>query len=361
MLFPYKYVPHKMYMMHEFVNFIFYEVWCTAPASEYGLHLFAPHKSLHKIMVELYRRDMAEVLKDGAGKFFYEAVNEIFNEFKQLSDHEIAQYKFFFASNNMIEELCSSTATYTPVVYGDLNPDKDVLNKKLEDFFKKLYSSGFFSLKIVKDVVESELGAYYTDFINENDQNVCPFCGLLPIDTEYDPTREAFDHYLPKSKYPFNSLNLKNLAPSCYKCNSGNKRDYDPLHDKSGTRRKAFYPFCEKIPDISIDINIIKKNWIKLKPEMLSIDLKCATAQEETDTWNELFRIKQRYLAKCCSSSGSKYWFDQIEDECQNYQKTAIEILSHYLEWANKHPWIEANFLRKAFLMGCQRAGFFEL
>ena len=33
MLFPYAYVPHSMEKMQEFIDLIFFEVWCKAPAS----------------------------------------------------------------------------------------------------------------------------------------------------------------------------------------------------------------------------------------------------------------------------------------------------------------------------------------
>ena len=202
MLFPYTYVPnHDMEKMHKFVAFIFDEVWCKARDIEYGIHLFETADCLYRIMDELYRRDLAGKLKDGAGKFFYECVNEIFNEFKGLSGTEIAQYKNIFIANNQIEELCSGSPTIIPVKYEAMDPAYAALNEKIENFFKKLYSSGFFDLKFVKDAIGSTLGRYYKDFVRENDDGVCPFCGLLPIDGEYDPTREAFDHYLPKGKY----------------------------------------------------------------------------------------------------------------------------------------------------------------
>ena len=91
MLFPYTYVPHAMEKMQEFVCFIFDEVWCKAPSIEYGIDLFEPADGLYQIMNELYRRDLAGKLKDGAGKLFYESVNEIFNEFKSLTEEEVAE------------------------------------------------------------------------------------------------------------------------------------------------------------------------------------------------------------------------------------------------------------------------------
>ena len=210
-----------------------------------------------------------------------------------------------------------------------------------------------------KAAIDSTLGEYYIDFVRENNDGICPFCGLLPLDGEYDPTREAFDHYLPKSKYPFNSVNLKNLAPSCNKCNSGNKRDKDPLHDKHNNRRKTFYPFSQTQPDITLAVSVIEREWSPLTPEKLSIDIQSTDFQDETNTWKELFRIEQRYAAKCCSPNGGLHWLNRVIDEHQNYNLTRQEMLAAELQSAHSSPWIEANFLKKAFLEGCEQAELF--
>lgn len=356
MLFPYTYIQHPMEKMHEFIAFIFNEVWCKATEEEYGIHLFEPMPELNMIMIELNRLDLADKLKDGAGKFFYESVNEIFNEFEKLASDDIEQYKSFFDENNMIEELCSGATDINPVTYEQLNPDENALDDKIRQFFKKLYSSGFFDLKFVKDSVGSSIGEYYRAFVRENNDGTCPFCGLLPLDGEYDPTREAFDHYLPKGKYPFNSVNLKNLAPSCYKCNSGNKLDQDPIHDKSDNRRKAFYPFSQTQSDITITITVNDRNWSPPTPEKFSVNIQSINFQEETITWNELFRIEQRYASKCCKKDGGLNWLNRVLNEHQNYNLTRQQMLAAELQSANSSPWVDANFLKKAFLEGCDQA-----
>lgn len=64
---------------------------------------------------------------------------------------------------------------------------------------------------------------------------VCPYCNriytiTLPSRKELDEkkqfrtTRPVFDHFYPRSKYPYFALSLFNLIPSCHICN-GNKRD----------------------------------------------------------------------------------------------------------------------------------------
>ncbi|MDR0894231.1 MAG: hypothetical protein LBN06_02865 [Prevotellaceae bacterium] len=60
-------------------------------------------------------------------------------------------------------------------------------------------------------------------------QNTCVYCNrqyIFMIKGKlggYKVTRPEFDHYLPKSKYPFFALSLYNLIPSCHICNSSCK------------------------------------------------------------------------------------------------------------------------------------------
>jgi len=57
--------------------------------------------------------------------------------------------------------------------------------------------------------------------------NTCVYCNrqyIFTVDEDNDHiTRPEFDHYLPKSEYPFFALSLYNLIPSCHICNSNCK------------------------------------------------------------------------------------------------------------------------------------------
>lgn len=58
MLFPYTYVTHQMEKMQEFIDFIFFEVWCKAPtAGPFGLHLFDSNIELREVMEAFYYSD----------------------------------------------------------------------------------------------------------------------------------------------------------------------------------------------------------------------------------------------------------------------------------------------------------------
>lgn len=349
MLFPYKRSRHPIRAMHGFVTYIFAKVWCRAPNEEYSLELFKGLPSLYAIMDELHRADLAGVEK-GAGAFFYRYVNQIFQEFKQLSLEEIQVYQKIFRGNNDIQALCEGKKE--PICY--IADTQSALMKTIEVFFSDLYSCGFFGLKIVKKNIGADLKEHYKDFASLNEMPCCPFCGLLPMDSEYDPTREAYDHYLPASKYPFNSVNLRNLAPACYKCNSQNKGAKDPLQDEAGVRVKAFYPYL--LDGYPIQVSMHFKSAAKLPTEEheIRVDLSCTGYDEEIGTWDRLYKIRKRYVAKCLSPSGAKYWLQRILDENENYKQVSQDALSKELKQFESFPWHESNFLKKAFFNACQ-------
>ena len=78
MLFSYNRIEHASEKMHEFVEYIFMEVWCKARELEFSIELFEGNESLHNIMAELFRRDSAGKLTTGAALDFYTGVNRIF-------------------------------------------------------------------------------------------------------------------------------------------------------------------------------------------------------------------------------------------------------------------------------------------
>lgn len=350
MLFSYKRPRHPIRAMHGFVTYIFDKIWCCAPNEEYSLELFKGFPNLYAVMDELHRADLAGVEK-GSGAFFYRYVNKIFKEFKGLSSEELKFYRKAFRDNNHIQALCEGRKE--PIRY--IVDTQTSLMKTIEAFFSELYSCGFFSLKIVKEHIGADLKKHYSDFAALNKMPCCPFCGLLPMDSEHDPTREAYDHYLPVSKYPFNSVNLRNLAPSCYKCNSQNKGARDPLQDESGVRVRAFYPYSSEEYPIKVAMHFNSATRFPEEEHEICIDLSCVGYDEEVETWDRLYKIRKRYVAKCLSSSGMKYWLQRILDENGNYKQVSQDFLNKELKQFESFPWHESNFLKRAFFDACQK------
>jgi hypothetical protein len=341
--------------MHTFIHFIFFEVWCRAPRLEYSLELFKGDSDLYEIMQTLERYDLAGRPLKGAD-FFLKGVNGVFLEFKGLSAQEIDRLKTAFQDNNDLERCCNGQGPCLPLPYDTLSSVHPTLVESFRNFFGNLYSQGFLGLEIFARHIGT-VDAYYDSFISKNNQGVCPFCGLQPMDGEWDLTREPLDHYLPKSKYPFNSINLKNLPPACHKCNSQYKLGADPVHDRNQNRRKAFYPFSPEPFGIEVNAEIRTQDWTNLKPENFTFSFGPASRDEEIQTWVEIYRVNERYAARCCSRNGGIGWLNTVVAECAQYGNTRKEMLEALVATASRSPWHELNFLKKAFLEGIQNAG----
>lgn len=374
MLFPYIYVTHELEKLQQYIDFIFYEVWCKAPKHKsYGIQLFESNKELFKIMDYLYRRDLAEESKKNqkqmkkankisSARDFYQSVNEIFLLFCELSEAEIEKYKSYYSVNNNIEYLCLGIPEYEPITYDQLKKNSyNKLNNELERFFKGLYECSFLTLKPLNNI--GSFTNYYKKFVESNNEGVCPFCGLQPMDGINVNTREAFDHYLPKSKYPFNSINLKNLVPCCTKCNSSYKKDKDPLLDNQHSRRKVFYPFA--INNYRLNVSITFKpnfNFSQLKnlqAEDITINFNLKDKEQEIEVWKELYGIDERYKDRLCQKNKGIYWAMQLLDENQNIKKDIKKVLETLEKNVSIAPWAEDNFLKLAFYEGCEKSRLF--
>jgi len=111
--------------------------------------------------------------------------------------------------------------------------------------------------------------------------------------------------------------------------------------------------------DIELKMDILDKQWDKLTPNCFNLQISSSNFQEEVDTWIDLFRIDQRYAARCCGKRGDVNWLNTILIESRNYHKSSKEALEAVLDNISSDPLSDANFLKKAFLEACDRAGLF--
>lgn len=362
MLFPYAYMPHTMEKMQEFIEYIFFEVWCKAPAGQpFGFDLFNTKPDLKAVMEAFFYSDAK------GADFFYVHVEMIYGLFKALLPTQINQLQNWFMGNNDIPGLCRNEPTVAIARYSDLEAFHPPIAKALAVFFKGLYSKDLLNLAALKSVI-GKMDDHHTKFTEVNRQGKCPFCGINDLKGIYHSKREAYDHYLPKGKYPFNSINFHNLAPACHECNSTYKLAKDPLYDAkdpllagTGGRRKSFYPY-QTIPyAIELDITLDSPDWTNITPGDVSLTTGPAALKEEIDTWMDVYGIEERYKAKCCGENDGKYWIEQVLDECQNDGKTPGEIFTTLTRHERLKPFAEANFLKKSFLEACRRSGLFEM
>ena len=357
MLFPYKYVPHQMEKMQSFINFIFYQVWCRAPKTKsagFSLDLFDANPNLRKVMQDFYFSTSA------GAEDFYKNVHAIYNLFSDLNRKEIAQLKRWYQGNNNIEEICANDPSIHIVRYADIEAIYPKLSKQLASFFKGLYSKDLLNLVALREKI-GQIDDHYHEFMKVNEAGKCPFCGISDIFGVYHSKREAYDHYLPKGIYPFNSINFRNLVPACHHCNSSYKLTQDPAFtpkDPVGktSRRKVFYPYADPSQKIEITIDLSKSNVNYLTPSDVQFTFGPSAINEEIETWKDVYGIEERYKAKCCSCD-AKDWLEQVRIFRDEYNIEPEVTLATVRKQSERDPIANSNFLKVAFLEGCHRIG----
>lgn len=362
MLFAYTYVPHQMEKMQEYIDFIFYEVWCKAPIGlEFHPDLFNDKPELHEIMSGFGFSGQAPA----RGKAFYNDVKEIYVLFASLSSQEIEQFTQWYQGNNDIEKVCANDPEAKLARYVDIPVEHTELRDHLKSFFNDLYSQALLGLAAFKETV-GDINDHYKTFVKINKAGKCPFCGINDTLGEYHNKRDAYDHYLPKALYPFNSINFKNLVPACHHCNSSYKTSKDPAHqvkDPAGTpqRRKFFYPYQSNTQKVEITVNVAHTDIDKLRPDDISFEFGPTTLAEELATWRDVYSIEERYTAKLLGENNGRYWIEQALQEWPSIGRDTSELLEELALQADKRPFADCNFLKYAYLQGCYWAGMFSL
>jgi hypothetical protein len=364
MLFPYTYVPHQMEKMQDFIDFIFNEVWCKAPIGlVFDPDLFIGKPDLKEVMTKFgFSAQPSE-----RGKKFYSDVKAIYANFASLSPQEIDQFQRWYQANNDIEKVCANDPATQIARYADIAISHKDLAEKLSAFFTDLYSpSLLLKLAPLKEKI-GNIGDHYKTFMKTNDRGKCPFCGVNDMKGANHSKRDAYDHYLPKALYPFNSINFRNLAPACHECNSFYKLAKDPVHNSDQKRRKAFYPFATTAQAIDIQVTLQHADIENLKFADVRVQFGPAALAEEIETWKDVYGIEERYKAKLCNKSDGKAWYMEVMDEWRWHDEKAGaegKAPDAYLRDLSRHaiksPFSDANFLKKSFLDACQQLGLFD-
>lgn len=161
-------------------------------------------------------------------------------------------------------------------------------------------------------------------------QNTCVYCNrqyIFTIDDEKNNhiTRPEFDHYLPKSTYPFFSLSLYNLVPSCHICNSNCKgtKELDEKMNPYLTEKKDYFKFSYNIDKSgfpsSVEIKDIDSQKNKEVIELLQcFKVKeiydCHTNLEVKELYTFATKYSDTYLQDILSKINSDFKFSSQED-----------------------------------------------
>lgn len=358
MLFPYEYVPDPMDKMQFYIDCIF-EVWCNASSSgAYRFELFDGNPELKELMEAFHYSDA------WGADFFNGHVERIYNYFTTLTPEQIEQFKQWYQANNDIKKVCANDPALSLARYSDISPLHKELTEQLAVFFKGLYTQQLLNLAALRETI-GNINDHYRRFMAVNKKGKCPFCGIEDMNGIYHSKREAYDHYLPKALYPFNSINFKNLVPACHHCNSSYKTSKDSAYTPKdpanpSARRKIFYPYTLTSYSLDLRIDIGKPDIDGLTPDDIELEIGPASLSEEIETWKEVYGIEERYKAKCCSENDGKYWLTQVMDEWDEDDRLPTDFLRTVGRQARNNPFADSNFLKKAFLEGCDRAGCFR-
>ncbi|ELR69319.1 hypothetical protein C900_05145 [Fulvivirga imtechensis AK7] len=312
----YKPITHDIFKLHVMLEHLVCSVWCEACDDACETKLNAEFKTLYDSYAWLKKE-----------------VDAIYDKCKPLTADERKAIKEAFVTNNKIEELCNGSK---PVYLDDLPAQvKDDIKPLLVDFYETL---------LEKAKVPGTKKDYYERLIKESDFQYCPGCGLIDFEHEDSKYREAFDHYLPKSEYPFASVNFHNLVPLCYKCNSDRKKTKDPIEND----RKAFYPFANGEHDISIAMEIDpNKDVDNLERDDLTINL--TGEADKIETWNWLFDIAERYNDKV--RPRIKTYLRELKNRYRQQKKdnpalTFVEIIDREIELYEDDKYSDWKFLK---------------
>lgn len=277
--------------------------------------------------------------------------DKLYKEFQKLNEGQIEILKKAYVVNNQIKDVCHGDID--PIRFSDLRKNFNTIEcqvflKNLQTFCELQYTSCL-DLSEFKNAFGS-LDDYYKTLVDNDD--VCHCCGIGTVLTKNNTPRDAFDHYLSKKKYPFVSVNFRNLLPICYTCNSSYKNQKNTLfYEQNGIeiRRKVFFPFYEHgdVPyQIKIGIRLTCCYQEKgIRDDMINLMYDCPGHEEEVDSWRELYGIDERYKAYCMS----KRMKTKIREL---YSRSANDkaFVRQYLKFSEYLPETDNNFLAVPFI-----------
>lgn len=180
----------------------------------------------------------------------------------------------------------------------NLNKDKDFRRELLNTFgynkfidissyekkLKKQNQNGYeiTSTNFMKTYESKDEWNAYT-FIFKINLKVCPYCNrqyITPILSQDGKLRADIDHWLPKDEYPYFSMSLYNLVPSCKFCNSSLK----------GSKYSDINPYIDDIDNL-----IQFKLHDELKETPIKVDIKNKKEEKKIKNYLNIYKIELLY------------------------------------------------------------------
>ncbi|AQG80596.1 hypothetical protein [Spirosoma montaniterrae] len=335
MIYTYRYLNHSINQFHDNIAYFFEQL--------FALNLLAFDATV------LFRDDFLLLIQ--SSKVLLRRFETIVPTYHQLTNAEQALVQEAFRNNNDIETICQCGCH--PYKYNDLpsgirEPLKDLFMSLWEDYsqFKKV-NSAYGTVKNHFDMFVSH---------NHQDALLCPFCGINILQPSEGLYRDAYDHFIPKAVYPFNSVNFKNLLPICYVCNSNAKRAKDVPFDDTGAQRAITYPYKNQ-PDRYVEAHIQYESAYDQSDQTLLSDTKTlwhVTLTEsgsytpEMDSWNAIYCIRKRYQDHI--GQFERQWWKEMTKRYKRRRHTTFDdFKADILDDYNELSAIPMAILRKAY------------
>lgn len=355
MLFPYKFIDHNINHLQIWIDFLFLKVWCNANAkTEYSFDLFDKCSELKNIIIEEeYKEDPSVRGND----YITGPIREIYEEFQKLKPIERKQIKKWYKRSQNLEKICNNEKLFNPITRYILEKYSKNLADKLYKFYVDLFEKGL-DLAVIRNQ-NGNLKNHYDEFVKVNSKGICPFCGIDTIRSYEMKGHEAYDHFLPKEKYPLYAINFKNLVPTCHDCNSTHKtRDIPILSKNKQNKRKTFFPYLNDKIKFNLNIQVNITDYKFYEHSNINIEFLTSQDKEKIKTWKDTYNIEVRYKDYLTNESRGKYWlFNYMEELPPQIRKWELEELPNRLK---NNPFSGDNFIKVPFLLGCEEIGLFD-
>ncbi len=275
-------------------------------------------------------------------------------KFKKLIDKQITNLLKSKLTDTFKDELRVLKNDLYLLLIADIDTIKNYLKSKvsstsllIQQGDKKLKSSDFKKYqKKFEDLYEKNLSKVNAPFKKPffelfEDLNVCPYCNrnfINPIYKEHslggDNKNQSPDieHFFPKSIYPFLSLSISNLLPSCAFCNKI-KSDVDTF------RENCLSPYEIKNADFRFDFTL-HTNQVK-EVKLISKNKGCKNSEilHLESLYNE---VHSKYINDIFKDV-LKYPKSYYEKSLKNFKLTESEYKKVFRNYSkekdfNKHP-----------------------
>ncbi len=261
-----------------------------------------------------------------------------FDRFKVLPSAQRLLVVQRFSNSQNIENILNDI-----LIDGQLFQAKTIprtLRPLVKELFKYLYQTTLVSFGQIKD--------HYQSVYNMLETKTCPFCGIERLNAP-SLRKQDYDHILNQSKYPYGSVNMRNLVPMGTECNRSFKGSTDVIYQATA-RVKYYSPFIlshaikvsltGSIPPNDFDTT---GNWkVKIHPN-----------NTYTRRWEAVFKIKKRYAEQMLNGCYVDWMKDfKIYIKRHGLPTNSVEIRAKFKEMGEmllENPLSEPNLVKGAF------------